>query len=338
MTERVPGQVPEENPTIEQRKRGIKELTRFLDRALNEIPLATPEDRLELIQRLDGEKFYSLMKRVNGVLRQLPVKSERRGILPGITMTMGGANVEIFRDWVSPHEEDKIPILDKVVKSVQKENRLDDAAIRLPKSIVLTHPFLDGNGRSARGLKYIIEHGYDPTQAEHLLEWVSDRANVVDANLGAIYQSYFNDVVKKGCPELGRFENVPLVLSELAYPDSTVEAAERLVQQGLSEEAIGTLRQMSHDPFTSGFAIAAWAHHDKRHFGDYERFLAQPPMMRGEDGQPVPLDEEKTHWLDFGVDGALLPTLQEEDVMKIGQAYWDVKQDMVERELGLRQG
>lgn len=86
-----------------------------------------------------------------------------------------GVGVNIFTglEYISPRQEDKPELLDKLLSSVKKMNEegkdLKDIALAVSATINAIHPFLDGNGRTSRFIYSILTAGFNKEQIKKIL-------------------------------------------------------------------------------------------------------------------------------------------------------------------------
>src|ERR1044072_17967 len=150
----------EEPASREDYKEGIEKALQLLDILLKDTPLHTPEERLTFLKNHSYQEFMDILIRLNGIFRGLPAASEERGINHGRGIVIG-RNEKIHPDypsWIPPHAADREKILRNVLKDVQNQSELSNAAERLAHTIILAHPLADGNGRVARVIFFILEH------------------------------------------------------------------------------------------------------------------------------------------------------------------------------------
>lgn len=162
----------------ENRERRADVLLRFVDTAENIEPFhgqkletifSDEEHRREFLKNLSTEEFTQLLEGLNGILRD---KKKEDWKMDGQDVGVGG-NIFTGLEYISPRQEDKPELLDKLLSSVKKMNEegkdLKDIALAVSATINAIHPFLDGNGRTSRFIYSILTAGFNKEQIKKIL-------------------------------------------------------------------------------------------------------------------------------------------------------------------------
>lgn len=161
----------------ENRKEQAEVLLRFLHIAniesfhgqTFEAVFSDEQHKRELIENLSPEEFSDLLGGLNGVLRN---KMKEDWKMDGKDVGVGG-NVFTGLGYISPIQEDKPELLEKLLLSAKKMNKegrnLKDIALIVSATINAIHPFLDGNGRTSRFLYSILAKAYNKEQIKIIL-------------------------------------------------------------------------------------------------------------------------------------------------------------------------
>lgn len=131
-----------------------------------------PSTRLEYFSSLSGGDFIDLVQLVHAVVRtgNITHKDPFDGKISRIAESQGAMEL--------PDERDKEELLIDGWQaarhflnneSISVSNRLDYAALTVAGTILYTHPFLDGNGRTSRSLSYLISQGSDVDVLQEIL-------------------------------------------------------------------------------------------------------------------------------------------------------------------------
>ncbi len=136
------------------RQEGFKHTLEFLNRLVGPENIAKPEYFVELLRGLNYDQFVDLLKRVNGLVANIPIKE--RAILEHesgiVTNFMGSSSAEI----VPPIMEARTEILQDTFTKLKEliDKDIPDipqyVARTLFNAIIYLHLFADSNGRTAR--------------------------------------------------------------------------------------------------------------------------------------------------------------------------------------------
>lgn len=162
----------------ENREKRADVLLRFVETSENIEPFhgqkletifSDEEHRREFIKNLNTEEFTQLLEGLNGILRN---KNKEDWKMDGQDVGVGG-NIFTGLEYISPRQEDKPELLDKLLSAVKKMNEegkdLKDIALAVSATINAIHPFLDGNGRTSRFVYSILTEGFNKEQIKKIL-------------------------------------------------------------------------------------------------------------------------------------------------------------------------
>ena len=167
------------------RKRQVEKLVRFLRLTFLEIfSNRKIEDVLndeasirKLVADISIEEYISILGTINSVLRNKP--KEEFGSLDGEGVRMG--NLDIF-----PRQEDKVELLEKSLigakKMITQNRSTEDVAILLSGLVTAIHPFVDGNGRTAKTLLILLMKGFNEPVMKTILSDNNNYSNLVNSS------------------------------------------------------------------------------------------------------------------------------------------------------------
>lgn len=190
------GENREEKAEILQRFLNVsKSIEPFHGQKLETI-FSDEEHRREFIENLNAEEFTQLLEGLNGILRN---KKKEDWKMDGQNVGVGG-NIFTGLEYISPRQEDKPELLEKLLSAVKRMNEtgrdLKDVALIVSATINAIHPFLDGNGRTSRFIYSILTTGFNQEQIKRVLSKSAtfDGAEInVDPGL---IKTKINDLVK----------------------------------------------------------------------------------------------------------------------------------------------
>lgn len=172
--------------TIENREQRADVLLRFLSIAKNIEPLhgqkfeavfSDEEHKREFIKNLSAEEFLQLLNGINGILRD---KKKEDWKMDGENVGVGGS-VFTGLEYISPRQEDKAELLEKLLISVKEMSEsgkdLKDVALAISAAINAIHPFIDGNGRTSRFLYFILSENYTSENEDRIRRALSKSAS-----------------------------------------------------------------------------------------------------------------------------------------------------------------
>lgn len=166
------------------REKQIEKLTRFLRLTFLEIfnnrkiedVLKDEEAIRKLVTDISNDEYVSVLGTINSVLRNKP--KEEFGSLDGEGVKMG--DMDIF-----PVQEDKLDLLAKSLAGAKKmiaQNRTtEDIAILLSSLITAIHPFVDGNGRTAKTILILLTKGFNEDVLKTILSDNNSYSNLVNS-------------------------------------------------------------------------------------------------------------------------------------------------------------
>lgn len=141
------------------RARQARKIDRVLELGGFDETLATPESSLAFIDSLDFETFESLLMTMNGILINVP--RSHRAYVDQLQMISDG--VRGFALDIPPPPEIKNLLLGEVLNTAQHSAQsLEDKAMVIAVGVNAVHPFVEGNGRVARGIYHLLTNGYKP--------------------------------------------------------------------------------------------------------------------------------------------------------------------------------
>jgi len=176
--EKLQGFEIQDQDANENREKRADVLLRFVDTSENIEPFhgqkletifSDKEHRRGFIKNLSTEEFTQLLEGLNGILRN---KKKEDWKMDGQDVGVGG-NIFTGLGYISPRQEDKPELLDKLLSSVKMMNKegrnLKDIALAVSATINAIHPFLDGNGRTSRFVYSILAEGFNKEQIKKIL-------------------------------------------------------------------------------------------------------------------------------------------------------------------------
>lgn len=140
--------IPDEKENEEaERIKTSEKMVKFLDRA------HIYEDLQELREhhkgRLEYDDFKDILVRINGIVRDISIQKRE----------MDGENVEVsgwMDNYKPPRQEDKEGLIKHAYKASEEVEEGDEKYL-IPAVINAAHPFVDGNGRTARLLHLLLQ-------------------------------------------------------------------------------------------------------------------------------------------------------------------------------------
>jgi hypothetical protein len=128
--------------------------------------LQDPTQRRDYLSKLDGNDFIDLTQQIASVVRTGDANAKQH--FDGVTVGIAGRQV--------PYHEDKEGLIREtwqVAKdflndpTLNDQDALDYAALTVAGGLLYAHPFADGNGRTSRGLSFMISQGSANTEELH---------------------------------------------------------------------------------------------------------------------------------------------------------------------------
>jgi hypothetical protein len=163
----------------EQKIRGTEKIENFLERVVGNKNINNPDFFIDLLGKMDYEQFISYLKRVNGIVKEIPIKD--RGAFKNESGVVNTSMMESTPEIVPPKKEKRIEIMKEVfdkLKNLALSDREDKKEIisrSIFNSIIYLHPFNDGNGRTARTLYFLTSPIFKNSKAEWKLNYVVKR-------------------------------------------------------------------------------------------------------------------------------------------------------------------
>jgi len=141
-----------QEPQAEKLETG-KKVFGFLDRTKFLEARKSDEQFEEWIQKLSYEDFSNYLTRLNGILRETPIK-QRSVDGKGVEVSFGIAGDEI--SYLPPQAEVKENLMRETFEALKTIPDNDDRALLAYYALQAIHPYSDGNGRTGRLLHELI--------------------------------------------------------------------------------------------------------------------------------------------------------------------------------------
>lgn len=151
---------PRENKIIEEDERtnAHEKLVSFLERiGLTNLSEA---ERIKNLKSMSYEKFYSLLERLNGISRKMPIHSRGKDTRTGLRITDPTDYDHIIVDYIPP--ENAETLLEKFFSEMKgniSEENIEKYSVKLRYAITFAHLFADANGRTSRYAEDILLNG-----------------------------------------------------------------------------------------------------------------------------------------------------------------------------------
>lgn len=139
------------------RDRQARKFDRMVELSGYSEQLAPEADRAEFVRSLSGDQFVDLLVTMDGIVQNQP--RSQRGIADQ-PQFVGDLQQQRADDF-PPLPEDKVPLLHELLAAAKESDGLTQALL-FGFGINDIHPFMDGNGRIARGIYYLLTRGYKP--------------------------------------------------------------------------------------------------------------------------------------------------------------------------------
>ncbi|MFA5871373.1 MAG: Fic family protein [Parcubacteria group bacterium] len=149
----------QQQESADRKNRGADKIYTFMKRSVGERDMGSSEVYIELIRNSDFERFLDLMKRTNGIIND--IEPPKREILNKKVKLVDGWYDDLV-NLMPPDMEDKNEIFRetfekmKVIANGDHPNKNEAIALTMYNLIIYTHPFADGNGRTARLVYFLF--------------------------------------------------------------------------------------------------------------------------------------------------------------------------------------
>ena len=141
-----------QEPAEEKLETG-KKVFEFLDRTKFLDVRKSDEQFDEWLQKLSYEDFSNYLTRLNGILREVPIK-QRSVDGKGVEISFGRIGDEI--SYLPPAAEEKENLMKETFDSLKSIPDNEDRALLAYYALQAIHPYSDGNGRTGRLLHELI--------------------------------------------------------------------------------------------------------------------------------------------------------------------------------------
>ncbi len=232
MSEKEPSPfIPPSSPKVSRSERAEK-LTTFLTASKAEQVFGSDETKKEYIRDVSFDKFKSLLVRINGILRDRPIRDR----------SIDGENVvienRILGEEISPpYYVDKEGLLQEMLERAKKLENMDDIALLAATTINAVHPFLDGNGRTSRTVYLLLRDDYNGTaeDKQRLQEVLGEEGRLkVDPNPSLLEEFAVAELQK----ELGLNPTTPTGAVGFAKLDHCSEENKRNFEKIMRDDSV----------------------------------------------------------------------------------------------------
>ncbi|MEN9338142.1 MAG: Fic/DOC family [Candidatus Parcubacteria bacterium] len=165
-----------------EKERGVEKLLDFSDKVKEFID--SPEKILSILQ-LSPEEVLSSLERINGLLLHKPMSKRKAFSFEGVQTLNNSGDVEL----TFPPNEDRMNIFTEYSTLARKliqsdEISKDVLSMYIFNLIIYLHPFVDGNGRTARFSANMIHHCGDDeyTRIQSLHKTIEERKRLENEN------------------------------------------------------------------------------------------------------------------------------------------------------------
>ena len=134
----------------------------YTERFLNHtgFGLLSKDEQIGYIRSLPVSEFNSLVTRLNGMLRQMPIKKRGNDYMTGLRITSAEDPFNIIVDYIPP--KNGWQLLDDFFVDMQtqiNDENLVKYATKLRYAIAFAHVFSDANGRTSRYSQRLLSEG-----------------------------------------------------------------------------------------------------------------------------------------------------------------------------------
>lgn len=295
--------------STENREKQAEKVIKFLDRIkVNEI-FDNEDTKREFIENLDFEEFQSLLMRMNGILRDIPIKN--RAVAKEEILKSGLGTVN------TPHDNDKEDLFKTVLETAKSMNSqkkdLKDIALLIGSSINTIHLFEDANGRTSRLFYALLTENYSEVKYNKYLTEILGKSGSkkVDINPeiinGAIKETMEKHVLRECNEETNQF-------IRLDHRDK--DSAEKIFEQNISEDEKKEFEKIMRESQPDIIKLAFYRHVNSKE--DPDKYKKK---YYNDDGKL-----KRTHI----VLKELYSNLNNNDAKSIVNDYWNLKKMYVE--------
>jgi len=208
-------QTVEESPSTEEHQ---GRLLRAMDHLRAKEVFETPQKGKEFLDSLNFSDFKKFLEFANGTIRGLAKNKERAGNSNSF-ITHGNTGTVMYRP---PRRLDREDLLKTALSKAQATDTPAKAGLTLALAINAIHPFNDGNGRTARLIYTLAEHGYNGEETDQdlyykILENTKGRDSV-DVDTRKI-ESLFIHELRQSTKEENNWEKAPKFI---VFPNANI--------------------------------------------------------------------------------------------------------------------
>ncbi len=288
----------------------------------------------EWLQNLSYEDYTNYLTRLNGILREVPIKN-RAVDGDGVEVSFG---ITGDISYLPPATEQKDSLMRENFDALKQIPNNEDRALLTYYALQAIHPYADGNGRTGRLLYEIISEDGKELTEEKLSELLDHdkeghggtgkgrdvfAEKVLDANSAYYYIN--REVAKEVLGEDFVQENGSIFVAAavgVGFVSETVKQKLPPKESALVEKILGE-GNVSHFPFR-GIVLAKLIQ-EKPELGKY---LYQATFKLDEMRAVVPDDYGKKP---FAIDGEeIMPNLTEDDARRLIEIHKEVKTKFIE--------
>lgn len=290
-----------------KREEQAEKIINFFDRIDADKIFNNEENKREFIKNLDFEKLEDLLIRINGILRDRPIKERA---MEGEKVFLKG----FIEDEIPPKHEDKIDLLKKMFEGIkllnEKNGDFESMALLAGYSINAIHLFSDGNGRTSRLVySFLLGNFKDLKNSGRLSEILGEKGRLaIDIDPSLIAKEIL-DIFEKNILESGN-ENPDQEIGMMTFiSQKNKELLQSIISPDLLRVFEGILNDTSFIAPVLLKKINKMDHPEKykrKFFKENDEISATSTIL------------EK-----------LIPDLKEEDVKEIIDNYWGLKKAYV---------
>lgn len=183
-----------------ERTQGIERIVKFIERTIGKNRLVDTGFFLDLLANNSLDEDIALLSRCNGLILQTP--QQERGLFLASTTIERGLDLQYH----PPEQTDSIEILRQTLTALQAlagtqdPTRANRIARTLFNLVIYLHPFLDGNGRTARLLYFLFSDSIkkQPEQAKDQLSSVlQNRASRIKDYHELLNTTVYEDLLQR---------------------------------------------------------------------------------------------------------------------------------------------
>ena len=296
--------------TPELREKSADRMVRFLDFARDIAPLegkkigevfGEEDTRREFIEHLSDRDFIELLSGINGILRD---KEKTDWSVDGGPVMLSG----FIEESIPPRQEDKEPLLKETLDGVKIMNKsgrtLEDIALLLGSSINAVHPFADGNGRTGRLVYALMRDGYNEETKPEIKKLLGEYGRDITDVYSAMTMFHISNLIKSEAgaddPELN-----PHHITNLFYHLPKLKISfQPEIPSDMKDKMIFSIQHDHEDMF---LAMFKYIQNNPEIYKYIKEFPKRSALM---------LEQ-------------LIPDLNTQEIEKIFDMYWKIKQDRV---------